>query len=140
MADKFSLPGIKTIGYLYVSLLTPNLIMRAQAGIPITIPRFTELDFSGEPECTCETVNAKNGCEEHATLSFVSQTRLSPEADYAFVVVDCHNNTYLIGAQEPPFPIMNRTTSFGSPAGEPRTVAYEIEHNSVLALIPCLTT
>ncbi|MCQ2345719.1 MAG: hypothetical protein MJZ82_03010 [Paludibacteraceae bacterium] len=142
MADKFSLPGIKSIGYLLANQLESNIAMRAQAGIPIVIPRPNKMDFAPEPtpECSCLCTNANNGCTEKVKLSFTSQTLLSPEADYAFVVTDCHNCCYLIGAMEAPFPVMNRTTAFGSPAGEPRSVAYEIEFASIRALIPCHTS
>lgn len=132
-----SLPGIKRIAYVEAGMLSPNVTMCAKAGMSVNVPSSIEMDFYDDPECTCHRTNEHNATMETANLLFHSTTALGPDTDYAFVVTDQYDNSYLIGAYEPPYPKIEQTQSFGSPAGEPHGITYEIEYSSLLALIPC---
>lgn len=132
-----SLPGIKSIAYIKANTLTPNLPFIAKTGALVCVPSSIEMDFIGEPECTCKRTNEHNATVETANLTFQSKTALGPDEDYAFIVTDQYDKSYLIGIKEPPFPIIQQTQSFGAPSGEPHAITYEIEYSSLIALIPC---
>lgn len=136
----FSLPGVKAISWLLANALSAGTQYQAMAGITVSINyKPTTVTYVGEPELTCEGSNAGNGNEETATLSFQSCEVLPYFENLAFIVTDMDGQTFLIGSEEAPYPLLTRTRVVGTPDGEPHRFTYEVKYTSIHALIPCKT-
>ena len=128
-----SLPGIFKIGFLECSNLSPQLELKAIAGVPIAIlTDITDVIFSGEPTCEAVSENDNNGRIEKTSLKFFDDRPL------AFTVQCVNGKKFLVGAKERPFPILKITTDTGTTSGNVAAYSVEITHSAIKSLLPVI--
>jgi hypothetical protein len=134
-----SLPGIRSIGYVDCDLLMPHVVLRGICAMDVPIlTQITMLDFCGSPTCSCKREPQGNGKTEVATLKFSCVEELPLHKHLGFVVIDANGKQYLIGSRERCFPTVTATADTGTPSGDAAITTYEVQWNSLKALIPCL--
>ena len=122
-----SIPGITAIRYIPCSFLSSNIELKAIAGLPLGIfGILTEVCFSGTPTCITESEYDNHTQSEKTTLTFHSLDDLPIRNQIAFVVTDTHEQNFLIGHAEAPFPTIMAKRNFGTPAEEKAGFAYEV--------------
>lgn len=132
------LPGITHIYEMLCSDLPENVDMRSLSGLPIAIAAsMREIPFHGEAICDTETIYNNNGEEEKATLSFMSNDRITARPAKAFVVTDVNGNHYLLGCKEYPFPIIGCRKTTGTPDGDAAVYQYEVTHVALRTAMEC---
>ena len=68
---KTSLPSITKIGYLACSEVSPDILLRYKANIPIVVYGvITPITFFGNPMCDAVSEYENKGRVEHTTLKF----------------------------------------------------------------------
>jgi hypothetical protein len=71
-------------------------------------------------------------------LKFSCVEELPLHKHLGFVVIDANGKQYLIGSRERCFPTVTATADTGTPSGDAAITNYEVQWNSLKALIPCL--
>ena len=108
---KQSLPGIKAISFVPCQHLSPNIVEKYRAGIPVGVfSTSTPLEHYGNASCEAESEYIGGGYFEKTSLDFTTTDEIPQSQELAFVVTDVHDKSYLIGVMEAPFPIVNITT------------------------------
>lgn len=130
-----SYPGIKRIGYLPTSMLSPQLMLKSIAGIPIAVfSDVTFISYHGEPICEISNSYKGGGRLEEITLSFSTSVDIPTDVPLAFVVETINGKKYLIGAQEKPHPVISITTTTGS-SSKSATTSVEITYKAQKSLL-----
>ncbi len=131
-----SLPGILRIGYVATEKLSPRIMWKSLAGIPIGLfADVTEVAILGEALCEADSTADNNGRVEKTTLSFTTLDTL-PDDDRIAWVVECVNGKkYLIGTRSAPYPTMKTTITTGTASGNSSVTSVEITHMAVKSLI-----
>ena len=138
MKSTQSLPGIKALGYVSADRLQREIMYKHLAGEPVGI--FTDImpiAFVGVPTCEAVSLYNNNGRIEQTTLRFKTLDKLPTSRHIAFVVIDCNNQSYVIGQREKPRPIVNITQNTGTPNGDPAVLSVEVTLYAQKSLIPC---
>lgn len=133
------LPGIKYIGWVDCRKLQKNVALAAVSGM--NVPVLTDIHpipFFDEPACECKTSKEGAGYQDNASLKFLTDRKLKLGQAVGFVVVDVNDKAYLIGAAEPPYPIIEYSLSTGRPSGDSAGYAYEVKHTAIKSLITCI--
>lgn len=134
------LPGVKFIGLLNANRLQRCVYLNKITGqaTPV-LTSIEQVFFSDEPDCQCKTEPMNGSYQETATLKFLSTTLLPmiPGGNYAFVVTDIEDNSFLIGSLEPPHLTFECTMQCGAPDGDGSGFYYEIKHCQYRTMIPC---
>lgn len=131
-----SLPGIRKIGYVNCSALSPELMMKSIAGAPIAIlTDIKDVPFTGEPSCKAVDDNDNNGRCEKSTLEFITTSKIPVSSPIAFIVQCVNGKQYIIGTAEAPFPIVKITNDTGARAGNASAFAVEVTHSAIKSLI-----
>ena len=141
MMNSYSLPGIKSIGFVLAENLQREMMYKHLAGIPVGV--FTDISpiaFCGVPTCEAVSTYNKNGRIEQTTLRFKTLDVPPSTRHVAFVVTDCNNQSYIIGQHEKPRPIVKVTRDTGTPNGDPAVATVEITLYAQKSLIPCAIT
>ena len=134
-----NLPGIKKIFSIETASLPLQIEAKSLVGIPITISAaLTELQFFVEPNCTVKQENEQNMQVEEASLEFATIDKLNTDSPLAFLVQDVNNNYYLIGTQEPPFPIIIQERESSTPSSGSTCWNIKVTHLAQRALIKCI--
>ena len=134
-----NLPGIKKIYSVETTSLPLQLEAKSLVGIPITISStLNELQFFGEPNCTVKQENEQNMQVEEATLEFATTDKLNTDLPLAFLVQDVNDTYYLIGTQEPPFPIITQERETSTPSSGSTCWNIKVTHLAQRALIKCI--
>lgn len=134
-----SLPGIFKIGFLECSNLSPQLELKAIAGVPIAIlTDITDVIFSGEPTCEAVSENDNNGRIEKTSLKFFTTQKIPDDRPLAFTVQCVNGKKFLVGAKERPFPILKITTDTGTTSGNVAAYSVEITHSAIKSLLPVI--
>lgn len=134
-----SLPGIQEVWFLYCSQLPTNVIYRAVAGIPVTIPvQPTTIALKSEAVCEVEESYDNNSQTEKAKLTFTTLDELPTRQHLAFIIRTADDDMFLIGAHERPFPCVKVSRSTGSPDGDAAVRKYEVSFTARKALAPCM--
>ena len=108
---KQSLPGIKAISFVPCHLLSPNIVEKYRAGVPIGVFSLTTpIEHNRNASCEAESEYIGGGYFEKTSLEFTTTDEIQQILELAFVVTDVHDKSYLIGVKEAPFPIVNITT------------------------------
>ena len=133
------LPGIKFIGWIDCLKLPKRVDLSAICGMKVSIlTEVNQIEFFDDPTCECKTRKDGGGYEDTASLSFVTAKPLPLNSHLGFIVTDVNNNSWLIGAQEAPFPVIECKHQLGTPAGDVAGYAVEVSHVSIKALVPCI--
>ena len=133
-----SLPGIKYIGFVETERLSPNVMLKGICGAPVGVyVDVTPVAFVGMPECTIGDEYDSHGRLQAVELKFATNEFVPTTTPVAFVVTDVNGQSYLIGAQEPPHPVVKLTVNFGSPKGESSVNLYEVKYVAIKALLQC---
>lgn len=128
------LPGIRRIGTVASRHLPKVVPLHGICCRPVPVLTAIEwFDFFGQPDCRC--ITDKLGAT--ATLKFSASDFRSPLARLSFVVEDASGNTFLIGQAEPPMPQVKVEQIYETPGVE-AGYSYEVTHNSLRSLVPCL--
>lgn len=131
-----SLPGIFKIGYLEAEKLSPQLMLKSQAGIPITVlTDIVDVAFIGKPTCSAVSEDDNNGRSEKTTLVFSTLQDIPPGRALAWVVQCVNGRKYLIGTKEGPYPIMKTSEDLGVPSGNVSAKEIEITHIALKSLL-----
>lgn len=101
-----SLPGIKSIGYLPCANLSPLIMQKHLARIPIGVfSAITPIEHYGNASCEADGEYDHGRILQKTTLKF-STTDEIPHSHIAFVVTDVEGKSWVIGRREPPYPIV----------------------------------
>ena len=133
---KQSLPNIIDIYIVPCASLIPNITEKYRAGLPVGIfPLPTSLEHFGNASCEAEQEYADGGYSEKTVLQFTTTEDISHYPPLSFVVTDANGQSYIIGTQEAPYPIIEIT----------RTIDKEVNVNTVKvtftrrkSLVPCV--
>ena len=132
---KQSLPGIKAISYVPCRLLSPNILEKYRAGVPIGVFAYSKsIEHYGNASWEAESEYIRGGYFEKTSLDFTTTDEIPQSQELAFVVTDVHDKSYLIGVMEAPFPIVNITTKVDDETNIAEVKVTFTRHKS---LIPC---
>ena len=132
---KQSLPGIKAISYVPCRLLSPNILEKYRAGVPIGVFAYSKsIEHYGNASCEAESEYIGGGYFEKTSLDFTTTDEIPQTRELAFVVTDVHDKSYLIGVKEAPFPIVNITTKVDD---ETNISEVKVTFQRQKSLIPC---
>ena len=131
-----SLPGILSVAYVPSEMIQRHSDLKCLATIPVqvfTIP--IQVPLKGP--ATCETVSRydNNGRIETTTLRFRTLDALPTTHPLGFIVTDVNRQRFLIGLNEPPYPVIKSTQTTGTPGGDPAVIAYEVTFTALKSLI-----
>lgn len=135
---KQSLPGIKSIGFVETEKLSPNVMLKGICEIPVAVyADVTDVTFVSAPTCVLGDEYDKHGRLQTVTLNFATNDYIPMYKRLAFIVTDVNGQSYLIGAKEPPFPVMKLSINFGTPGGDSSTNLVEVKHVAIKSLLKC---
>ena len=104
---KQSLPSISFIGYVPCSELSPDILQRYLAGMPIAIYSSpTPIEIYGGASCESVSEHDNGSRLEKTTLQFTTTNEILECQDLAFVVKDVQGKFYVIGQKESPYPMV----------------------------------
>ena len=133
------LPGVKKLFWVECNRLPTRIDLHAVVDLPVALlADLNEITFFGRPECQRVTVKENNGWRQEATLKFRAGEDLPFYKNIAFVVTDVNGDSYIIGANEKPYPVLKSEYKTGSPSGDPAGFTYEISHNALRTLVKCI--
>ena len=107
------------------------------AGVPVAIGaqgNDLELVESGTAEGLRQYEN--NGLVGKATLEFKTLSHVPTDEDIVWLAQDADENWWLIGARERNYPVVEVSTSAGTPGGDPAVSTVKITHTAKIAIIP----
>lgn len=133
------LPGVKFIGWVDCKRLPRRVDLAGIAGM--RIPIYTDIhriDFFDSPQCECKSKMDNAGYEETATLKFLTGSELPRCDTLGFVVTDVNGNSFLIGSQEHPRPVVDCERRTGAPSSDSAGFSYEIKHVALKSMVPCI--
>lgn len=134
--DTQRLPGVKLIGWLDCNSLPARADLHGITGTPLRIfAGITPVWFVDEPQCKCVTSRERGCISDTATLEFSTTERLPIHRRLGFVVVDQEGAKWLIGAKEPPFPVVECTAEMGAPSGKQSVLTYKVTHKALRSLV-----
>ena len=133
---KQSLPNIIDIYIVPCASLIPNITEKYRAGLPVAIfPLPTAIEHYGNASCEAEQEYDNGGYSEKTVLQFTTTEDISHYPPLAFVVTDANGQSYIIGTQEAPYPIVEIT----------KTIDKEVNVNNIKvtftrrkSLVPCV--
>ena len=135
---KTSLPSITKIGYLACSEVSPDILLRYKANIPIVVYGvITPITFFGNPMCDAVSEYENKGRVEHTTLKFSTVDDLPIDSPTAFVVSTAGGRSFLIGTMEQPYPIVKVEEYTGEPNGDTAAKVITVTYSAMKSLIPC---
>ena len=130
-----SLPGIIAIYTVPCALLSPNIVEKHIAGVPVGIfPLPTAIEHYGNAECNAEQEYDNGGYSEKTVLQFTTTEEISRVAPIAFVVTDANSQSYVIGTKEAPFPMVEITKSVDK---EQNVFHVKVTFQNRKSLVPC---
>lgn len=130
-----SLPSIIRIFTVPCSQLTPNIMEKYLAGVPVGIYLLTnEIEQYGTGSCTAETAIEEGSLIEKTTLQFETTQQLENGEHLAFVILDANLQYYIIGVREKPYPLVEVRKDI-SPEANVSTVKVTLTRRK--SLIPC---
>lgn len=133
----YHIPGIIHIYCVNCPDLLPEMKLKFQAGIPVSVlADGVGLRHFGTPTLKVETDHDNNGQVQKTTLSFTCDSVLPP-GDLGFVVVTAVGKEYLIGSKEPPYPAIKQTLASGSPGDTSAVWQIEVTLTDFVSIIKC---
>ena len=133
-----SLPGIAQIGYCLCENIQPNIVLKHSSGLPVGVfTKIVPIRFFGSPSCETTEEYDNNGRKAVTALSFVTNDNIPTYKHLAYVITDASGTSFIIGSRERPYPVINSSTSSGSPSGESKAISYEVRWTAIASPIPC---
>lgn len=137
LKSEYSLPGITAIAYLPCKQLQRHCDLKYLAKMPVQVfANPTPIRFKGTATCEMVSQYDRNGRKETTTLRFNSLSPIPTSLPVAFIVTDANGRSYLMGLNEPPYPVIKITKTTGAPNNEPSVLTHEITFTAQKALIP----
>ena len=136
MRKCYSLPGLKKVGYIPVSMLPSDIIFIALAGG--TVPLFETMTyFDVAPGAVCEVEEEySNGVQvEQAKLKFSTLAAIPTNEPLAFVFITMNNKQFLMGAREKPHATVKVNTTTGQTDGDASIKSYTVTFKARKALV-----
>lgn len=136
MRKCYSLPGLKKVGYIPVSMLPSDIVFIALAGG--MVPLFETMTyFDVAPGAVCEVEEEySNGVQvEQAKLKFSTLAAIPTKEPLAFVFVTMNDEQLLIGAREKPHATVKVNTTTGLPDGDASIKNYTVTFKARKALV-----
>ena len=132
---KQSLPNITAIYYVPCASLIPNITEKYRAGLPVGIfPLPTAIEHYGNASCEAEQEYDNGGYSEKTVLQFTTTDDLSHYPPLAFVVTDADGQSYIIGTQEAPYPMMEINETIDK---EVHVKTVKVTFTRRKSLVPC---
>lgn len=132
---KQSLPGIKAISFVPCNLLSPDIVEKYRAGIPVGVFSVsTPIEHYGDASCEAESEYNNGSYLEKTVLQFTTTDEILQRKALAFVVTDVHDKSYLIGCKEAPFPMVDITTKIDD---DTNIHEVKVTFTRQKSLIPC---
>ena len=131
------MPGIIAVKWLKASQLAPHLMEKYIAGLPVAIGaqgNDMELVEPGQAEGLRQYEN--NGLVGKATLEFKTLSPVPADEDVVWAAKDASGKWWLIGSRERNFPVVEVSTSAGTPGGDPAVSTVKVSHTAKIAVIP----
>ena len=133
---KQSLPGIKAISFVPCHLLSPNIVEKYRAGVPIGVFAYSKsIEHYGNASCEAESEYIGGGYFEKTSLDFTTTDEIPRSQELGFVVTDVHDKSYLIGCKEAPYPVVDITTKVDD---ETNISEVKVTFQRQKSLIPCV--
>lgn len=130
-----SLPNIVSISIVPCAALSPNIMEKFVAGIPIGVfPLPTAIEHYGNATCEAEQEYVNGSYSEKTVLQFTSAEDIKQFPSPAFVITDAQGKSYLIGTKEAPYPIVEVTETIDT---ETNIKAYKVAFTRRKSLVPC---
>ena len=130
-----SLPDIVAIYRVPCADLIPNITEKYQAHLLVGIfPIPTPIELCGKSSCEAEQEYDNGGYSEKTVLQFTTTEDISQYPPLAFVVTDAEGQSYIIGAREAPFPIVEITKTIDK---EQRVNTVKVTFTRPKSLVPC---
>ena len=136
MGKCYSLPGLKKVGYVPVSMLPSDIVFIALAGG--TVPLFETMTyFDVAPGAVCEVEEEhSNGLQvEQAKLKFSTLAAIPTREPLAFVFVTMNDEQLLIGAREKPHATVKVASTTGQTDGDASIKSYTVTFKARKALV-----
>jgi hypothetical protein len=136
MGKCYSLPGLKKVGYVPVSMLPSDIVFIALAGG--TVPLYDSVTyFDVAPGAVCEVEEEYgNGVQvEQAKLKFSTLAAIPTNEPLAFVFVTMNDELLLIGAREKPHATIKVNTTTGQTDGDASIKSYTVTFKARKALV-----
>ena len=137
-----SLPGIKSVGWIYSRDLPKDTAFRAVAGLPVPLSAMNNvqenvISLTGDAAWEADTDTEGNAEAQTVKLSFSTTDILPVGESLSFIVVDVEDNMWLIGGWDEPGVRLSRHNVSGSPDGEKKVTGYEALFTAPVALRKC---
>mgnify|MGYP001026213645 FL=1 len=132
------IPGITKMMYMFAETLTASITQKALANVPVGVfaDTFT-VSHTGDAICELESQFDNNDMLEKVKLTFSTTDTLPTHRRLAFVINTANGKQYLIGAAEPPYPVVKVDSSTGRVNGDSAVTKYTISYENKVALVPC---
>ena len=130
-----SLPAIKKIYIVKCSSLSPDIMEKHIAGVPVGVLQLpVEVEHYGDGTLEVEEVNEDGSVYEQVTLTYDTAMIPYMPVDAAYVVVDANNDKWLIGQKERPYPLVMALKHIGK---DRNVYTVKVTYTRKKALIPC---
>ena len=138
-SNRKHVPGIKQLQYIPCSLLPANVMLKSICGLPVAlnVPA-VNIPFFGQPTLSWDGTSVNGQRQEISTLEFITGFRLPENTHLAFVVTDASGCTYLIGAREERYPVIEYSDTTGTPGGDSAVRRYKITHLAQKSVLDCI--
>ena len=136
MGKCYSLPGLKKVGYVPVSMLPSDIIFISLAGG--IVPLYDSVTyFDVAPGAACEVEEEySNGVQvEQAKLKFSTLAAIPTNEPLAFVFITMNNEQFLMGAREKPHATIKVNTTTGQTDGDASIKSYTVTFKARKALV-----
>ena len=131
MNNCISIPGIRQVSYLTTDNLPDDITYRAVAGIPVSgIDQPISVTLTDEAVCEVEQQNDNNSQIEKLKLTFSTLKELPTRQRLAFVIRTMHDEYFIIGAKERPYPTVKVTSTTGQRDGDASVRKYEVSYTA----------
>jgi len=130
-----SLPNIIKIYTVPCDSLPTNVMEKHLAQISIAVVQGkTPVEHYDNASCEAEQEHDNNGLLEKTVLQFTTTDEIAAYPPLAFVVTDAQQQSWVIGAKEAPFPIVEVTKSIDR---DTNVYAVKVSFSRRKSLIPC---
>ena len=132
-----NMPGIIRVMWLKAEKISPHTVEKFIAGLPVSIgAQGVELELVDAATSSHLQAVENNGLTSKATLEFKTTSPVPADEDIVWAVMDADGQWWLMGTRERNFPVVEVSTSTGTPGGDPAVSTVKVSHTAKIALIP----